>query len=402
MKNSLIKVVVLASLALSGCATQSISTFQSFQAKDLNPAVRRGALRQTTNTFFVINDSSSSTGDVYSGSGFPGQSGLTKLSVEKELLNRMNKTIPNIKLSSGLRSFGYGPCTSWGFTDLNQAVQKHSSSLFDSSLNTLKCSSGGTPAATAFEEANADLSSAPGRIAVILLSDGHNYNQSPAGEVQALKDEYGTNLCVYTIWVGNENERDGQAILQNLSDISGCGFSTTADAISSKNGMAGFVTKVFFNQRKPAKVRKVTKVREGDADGDGVLDSKDKCPNTPKGAIVDRQGCWSLSGVLFDTNKATIKAGYESVFNNAITVLKLNPSLTVEIQGHTDSMGSASYNQNLSERRAKSVQQHLVKNGINASRMTTKGFGESRPTASNKTATGRAENRRVAFNRTDK
>ncbi len=392
MKHTLLKVAAIASVALSGCATQSINTFQPFQAKDLNSAVSQGYLQQKTDSFFVINDSSSSTGDTYLGSGFPGQSSATKLTVEKELLSRMNKTIPNITLSSGLRSFGYGPCLSWGYTQLNQAVQSHSSSLFSNSLNTLECSSGGTPAATAFESANADLAAASGNIAVILLSDGHNYNESPAPEIQALKDQYGDKLCVYTVWVGNEGESDGQAVLQSLADISGCGFSTTADAIASSDGMADFVTKVFFNPATPA---------EGDADGDGVLDSKDKCPNTPKGAIVDKDGCWALHGVLFDYDKATIKAGYESVFTNAIKVLKLNPTLTVEIQGHTDSRGSDSYNQNLSERRALSVKQHLVNSGISASRLTTKGFGESQPAASNDTDQGRAHNRRVAFKRTD-
>lgn len=392
MKKSLLKVSSIAGIALAtGCATQSINSFQNFQAKDLNPAVSSGHLQQQKNTFLVINDSSSSMSDTYLGAGFSGEN---KLSVEKELLDRMNKTIPNIPLSSGLRSFGFGSCLSWGFTHLNQAVQSYSSESFNNAINSLNCSSGGTPVASAFNAASTDLVSAPGNIAVILLSDGHHYDISPVTQVQALKDQYGDKLCVYTVWVGNEKEQAGQAVLEHLSDISGCGFSTTANEISSSNGMANFVTKVFFTHVTPV-------AKASDSDGDGVLDNQDRCPNTPRGAIVDKDGCWAFHGVLFDFDKATIQSGNERVFNNAIKVLKLNPGLTVEIQGHTDSRGTTEYNQNLSERRAAAVKQLLVDNGINASRLTTKGFGESLPIASNNSDEGRAENRRVVYKRTD-
>ncbi len=389
MKKTLLTAATIASIALSGCATQSISTFEPFQAKDLGSLIRSGHLQQKKDTFFVINDSSSSMSDIYLGSGF---SGLTKLSVEKEILNRMNQTIPNITLSSGLRSFGYGPCLDWGYTKLNQSVQNYSTSSFASAINTLECSSGGTPVNNAFTAANTDLASASGNIGVILLSDGYSYESSPSPAIVGLKEKYGNKLCVYTIWVGNEKEQDGQAVLEKLSNISGCGFATTASAVASSNGMAEFVTNVFFKHVSPA---------EADSDGDGVLDSKDKCPNTPKGTIVDRDGCWAFHGVLFDFDKATIKSGNEKLFNNAIKVLKLNPGLTVEIQGHTDSRGAEAYNQNLSERRAASVKQHLVNNGIAASRLTTSGFGESKPVASNDTDAGRMHNRRVSFKRTD-
>ncbi len=395
MKKTLLTVTTIAAVALSGCATQSISTFEPFQAKDLNSLIRSGHLQQKKGTFFVINDSSSSTGNTYLGSGFSGQSNPTKLSVEKELLNRMNKTIPNISLSSGLRSFGYGSCLDWGFTKLNQAVQSHSPATFNSSINSLECSSGGTPVASAFTAANDDLASAPGNIGVILFSDGHNYDVSPIPAIETLKATYGNKLCVYTVWVGNEDEKSGQAILEGLTAASGCGFSTTANAIASSSGMANFVTNVFFDHTTPVVPK------PNDSDGDGVIDSKDKCPNTPKGAIVDRDGCWAFHGILFDFDKSTIKAEYKNLFDNAILVLKQNPSLTVEIQGHTDSRGSESYNQSLSISRAQAVKQHLVNNGIAPSRLTTKGFGESQPVASNETEAGRAHNRRVVYKRTD-
>lgn len=396
MKKTLLTVSAITTIALSGCATQSINTLQPFQAKDLNGLIKSGHLQQKKDTFFVINDSSSSTGKTYLGAGFPGQTNPSKLTIEKELISRMNKTIPNISLKSGLRSFGYGSCLDWGYTKLNQAVQSHSTASFDSAINSLECSSGGTPVASAFNAANKDLASATGNIGVILFSDGHHYNSYPFAAVETLKATYGDKLCLYTVWVGNEEEKAGQAVLESLSAAAGCGFSTTASAIASSNGMARFVTNVFFDHTIPAAKP------NNDLDGDGVPNSQDRCPNTPKGAIVDKDGCWAFHGILFDFDKATINSGYEHLFSNAIHVLKQNPSLTVEIQGHTDSRGSEAYNLKLSENRAQAVKQHLVDNGISASRLTTKGFGEAYPVASNDTAEGRAHNRRVVYKRTDR
>ncbi len=394
MNKTLLTAASVISLTLSGCATQSINSFQPFQAKDLNNLISSGHLKQKKDTFFVINDSSSSMSRTYTGPGFPELSAASKLSVEKAVLNRLNTTIPNIPLTSGLRSFGYGPCMNWSFTQLNQAVANYSSSSFSDSINTLECSSGGTPMTSALEATNADLSSAPGNIAVILLSDGVNTEFESLTAVETLKATHGDKLCLYTIWVGNENDRAGQANLEQLSGLSGCGFSTTADTVASSDGMANFVTNVFFSHTTPAPV-------EGDADGDGVLDKNDKCPNTPKGAIVDRHGCWAFHGVLFDHDKDTIKSEYKGLFDNAIKVLTLNPDLTVEIQGHTDSTGSTAYNQGLSERRAAAVKQYLISKGIAGSRLTTRGFGETAPIESNDTEAGRSHNRRVVYKRTD-
>jgi outer membrane protein OmpA-like peptidoglycan-associated protein len=102
-----------------------------------------------------------------------------------------------------------------------------------------------------------------------------------------------------------------------------------------------------------------------------------------------------LSGVFFDFDKATIKPEGKSKLDSAVTVLTRYPDLRVEIQGHTDSIGTEAYNVSLSERRAAAVKEYLTSKGISASRFTTKGFGESQPAADNGTKEGRAENRRV-------
>lgn len=137
-----------------------------------------------------------------------------------------------------------------------------------------------------------------------------------------------------------------------------------------------------------------------DLDGDGVINEHDKCPNTRPGAVVDLDGCEveaviELDGVHFDFDKATLKPEAMVVLNEAAALLAKHDRVVVQVGGHTDSMGSEEYNQGLSERRAKAVQDYLVEKGVKASRMSAMGFGESMPVASNDTEAGRAENRRV-------
>jgi len=99
--------------------------------------------------------------------------------------------------------------------------------------------------------------------------------------------------------------------------------------------------------------------------------------------------------VMYGFDSAEIKSEAFPMLDEAVLILKKNPELKVEIDGHTDNMGSAAYNMNLSERRAKAVMQYFVDKGVEAERLTTKGFGFTQPAASNDTEQGRAKNRRV-------
>lgn len=141
-----------------------------------------------------------------------------------------------------------------------------------------------------------------------------------------------------------------------------------------------------------------------DSDGDGVPDHQDECPDTPAGARVDERGCevqidqpvsFNLT-VQFALNSAEITgADFQEVLK-LLRFLREHPSTTAVIEGHTDNTGEDAYNQDLSERRAQAVVQALTNSGIDDDRLTARGYGESRPVASNDTAEGRAQNRRVA------
>lgn len=134
-----------------------------------------------------------------------------------------------------------------------------------------------------------------------------------------------------------------------------------------------------------------------DTDGDGVIDELDQCPDTMKGAKVDSVGCMTLINlnINFDTNKSDIKHSYDSRIAEFAKLMNGNPKLKATIEAHTDSVGSDAYNQKLSERRANAAVNALKALNVDASRIKAVGYGETRPTASNATAEGRAENRRV-------
>jgi outer membrane protein OmpA-like peptidoglycan-associated protein len=113
---------------------------------------------------------------------------------------------------------------------------------------------------------------------------------------------------------------------------------------------------------------------------------------------VDEKGCGTvidLPGVNFENNSAKLRPESASVLDGAVATLKANPSLEVEVEGHTDNKASDQYNLGLSQRRAESVRSYLVKGGIAASRLTAKGYGKTKPVADNATEDGRAKNRRV-------
>jgi len=142
-----------------------------------------------------------------------------------------------------------------------------------------------------------------------------------------------------------------------------------------------------------------------DRDGDGVYDKDDKCPDV-KGTVANN-GCPEITEeqvnklnayaktILFNSGKATFKPETMPVLEAINAILKEYPTSRFSIEGHTDSDGSNALNQTLSENRAAAVKNFLIENGIETSRLRSTGFGETKPIDTNKTAKGKANNRRV-------
>jgi OOP family OmpA-OmpF porin len=148
-----------------------------------------------------------------------------------------------------------------------------------------------------------------------------------------------------------------------------------------------------------------------DKDADGVLDDVDKCPDQPetKNGFQDADGCPDelpkevakfagvIKGIQFDFGKATIRKESNNVLDDAVKVLKQYPDLRIMISGHTDNVGDAAKNVELSQQRAAAVKEYMVGKGVDASRIETRGAGPNEPVADNATDKGRQENRRIEF-----
>ena len=288
--------------------------------------------------------------------------------------------------------------------------------------------------------------------AVIIVSDGLNMGKKEIAAAQNLKKTFGESVALYAVQIGGNGI--GRALLERVVGEGGAGYVKQAAELSSSDAMAAFVTDVFLYpdddgdgvpnhlDKCPDTPHGVTVDAHGcpvdsdgdgvpdyldkcpgtpkgvqvdstgcpvDSDGDGVPDYLDKCPGTPKGVPVNAQGCphegievagdeWMVRGtVLFAVNESAIQPGAHELLNKVAVYLRENPQYAVEIQGNTDNTGPMAWNMKLSEMRAESVKAYLVTQGVDAARLTTKGFGPNDPIVPNDTAANRAKNRRVDF-----
>ena len=522
MKKTFLKLLVAILISVLNVIFINQTSYGILKHTDLNQMLKKGQYKQKVDTFFIILDASNSMSET--------QRGKVKLQIAKETISRMNQTIPDLKMESGLRTFGRNIFPFTRKTTLIYGLTKYSRGGLGEALMTVKWANGRSPMALAVDAATGDLKPAQGNMAVIIVSDGKEMDDAPILAAGRMKRAFGNRLCIYTVLVGDNI--GGKGVMEKIAGAAQCGFSVNAEDIASSKDMADFVVKVFLekgmdsdgdgvlddmdrcpdtpggvkvdrrgcpldtdgdgvfdyldkcpdtpeglnvdpdgcpfdtdgdgvydyldecpNTQKGVKVDKkgcpydrdgdgvideldrcpdtpggVKVDRRGcplDTDGDGVYDYLDRCPDTPKGVKVDRngcpldtdrdgvydyldkcpgtprgakvndRGCWVLERVQFDTAKWSIKAETYPALDEVVAVLKRNPDLKVEIEGHTDIAGSKALNQKLSENRAKVVREYLTKEGINPERLSSAGYGFSRPIASNSTIAGRAKNRRV-------
>ncbi len=366
---------------LVGCASQPTGQPAPFTPQP----IAQGAWAQKADNLVFMLDASSSM--------LEGYNNVEKFALARNVVANFNQTMPDLKLQTWVRTFGHDPVVSPRSTMLVYGPAAYSRTGVAESLKKVSRAGGPSPAGTALNELDKDLTGAKGKIAVVIISDFKDMSAEAAPAADALKKKYGDRLCIYTVMVG-ENP-GGKVLLEQIASQTTCGKAITADAVGNGAGMADFVKTVLLEG-------------ELDSDGDGVYDSKDRCPNTPKGTKVDMYGCppvqamkagqtYIFKGVQFEVNKADLKASAYPVLDEVVAALKAQPELKVLIDGHTDSTGKKAYNQQLSQRRAESVMKYLNSKGIAADRMTATGYGPDRPIASNATAEGRTENRRVEF-----
>jgi len=198
-------------------------------------------------------------------------------------------------------------------------------------------------------------------------------------------------------------DEDGDGVTNDIDKCPGTPAGAKVDAVGCELDSDGDGVGDSRDQcpNTPAGAKVDEKGCELDSDGDGVADSADKCPDTPKGDRVDAIGCSfkeeiKLPGVVFETGKADLKPESLPVLDGAIATLKRYPDLNIEVAGHTDSRGSDAFNLDLSARRAETVLKYLHDGGV-GNALTSRGYGERQPVASNNTDDGRQQNRRVVL-----
>jgi len=272
--------------ALAGCAGMPAKTTQDLACSSgrIADMLNSGEYQKKVDNFIVVQDATATmTQRIDKELSSPG-----KLAVSKGLITCMNNAlVEDMKLKAGLRIFGDLPSERglvYGMTDYTNAGLKEAVGGINETANISNIGDG-------IRDAANDLKQVDGYSAVIILSDGiipERNNQKladPVAEAAQMKKMYGDKVCIYTILLGND-----PAGMQTMEDIAAqgeCGFATTADnlymkpltdceTVNAGMGMADYVARVFL---------------DGDDDRDGVVNSRDQCPNTPEGVVVNSVGC---------------------------------------------------------------------------------------------------------------
>jgi len=376
---------ILAAVVLvgfSGCA----SVIKPVPAQDLNPKVKSGALVQKTNNFEVIMDTSASMDEPYKWNHFAYTSPMqtSVLEYEQHLVRLFNDTIPNLKLTAGLRDFAgkrwlsrpfdtklwYG-MSPWAKADLEKAIYAVNTGGVESPLD------------LALDAATMDLKPLAGKSAVIIFSDGLEMPKAVAS-AQAMKAALKDNVCIYVVQVGPDKittdwpQGEGKALLDKVVKAGECGALVNAKDVETAAGMAAFVEKIFLGPPPPPPPAAAAPVVVPPAAAPGAAPEK-------------------LEAVYFDFDKYLIKAeGREAIKRNA-EWLQNNADKKVVIEGNCDERGTNEYNMALGQRRADAAAKYLMDLGIGKDRVSTVSYGEEKPICKDANEACWSKNRRGDF-----
>jgi OmpA-OmpF porin, OOP family len=373
---------VMCCALLAGCAAIMIPT----PAQDLNPRVNSGALIQKTNNFEAILDTSASMASAYSwvevsktdqtpGSSQPARVMLnTKLEVEQHLAQLFNDTIPNLKLTAGLRDFAGGRRLGRDYdTKLWYGMAPWVKADLEKSIFTVNTFGVESPLDVALDAATMDLKPLAGKSAVIVFSDGLDMPKAPAS-AQAMKAALQENVCIYTVQIGSEPA--GKALLQQVVTAGECGVLVNATDVETPQGMAAFVERVFLGPPAMAAAAGPTPVPLS------VLP-----PGIP--GILD--------AVYFDFDKYSVKSDFKDVLRKNADWLKANKGYNIRIEGNCDERGTYEYNMALGQRRADAAAKSLMALGVGKDRISTVSYGEEKPLCVEQNENCWSKNRRDDF-----
>jgi outer membrane protein OmpA-like peptidoglycan-associated protein len=231
---------------------------------------KTGQYISKVDNFLVLLDASESMTESYKG--------VVKFTLAKNFVSRMNQSLPDFKVNSALRTFGLTKAFSFASTSIVSPLAPYSKKTFEEALQSVTKAAGQSPMAEGINASSDDLKAAQGKIAVIIVSDWDELGNAPVAAAAQMKSQYGDRICIYPVMVGKDTE--GLKLMDKVATAGQCGFTTQAEQVASDEDMDQFVEKVFFS-----------KYVIPDSDNDGVLDNIDKCPGTPAGVAVDKDGC---------------------------------------------------------------------------------------------------------------
>ncbi|MFA6411336.1 MAG: peptidoglycan-associated lipoprotein Pal [Syntrophales bacterium] len=367
MKSSGLRLLLVVFLCLlfAGCATKKAA----FSPDSLDMQVKSGKLIQKTDNFVVLFDKSSSMDDPYGKS--------TELALAREVTQRMIQTIPDIKLTAGLRDF-YNDKTT-----LLYGMAPFDKTAFIKGMETLQWGSGPTPMEKAIDGAAIDLQGKTGNSAVIIVSDFENIpgvdDLQPAKVIPAvarLKAQYGDKVCIYTVQIGKYPKAN--LVIDAIRQEAKCGADVNADDLATQAAMDAFVAKIFLTTPPPPAAAAAA-VQEAKAEA--------------AAAAVALE----LANVYFDFDKSAIRTSDREILKGHADWLMKNKDYSLTVEGYCDERGSTEYNLALGERRAMEAKKYLIGLGIDEKRLKAISYGFERPLDPGHNEAAWAKNRRAQF-----
>jgi OOP family OmpA-OmpF porin len=336
---------------LIGCGAKK--RIPRFMPVDLTKELEEGKYVQKVDNLMIVLDVSSSMSDSYMKK--------TKFDAAKNVIDNINRCLPEMELEIGLRTFGYYISPFEEETTLVYGLTDYRRDEFGKIIRKVEAGNGRSPMVLGINAASEDLKETEDGIAVIIVSDWKKAEEYAIPAVENMKNLYGDRICIYTIMVGEDE--DGKERMEEVAKAGYCGFTKNSAELASGKQMADFIRKVFL-KKAPPKPEVVEEVLPVEIPAP-VFTEKVTFTATLK------------ADVLFDFNSADLKPGAGEELSRIITTLRNYPETAIRVEGHTDSRGPEWYNQDLSERRAAAVKDALVKMGADPTKIEAVGFGES-------------------------
>lgn len=288
-----------------------------------------------------------------------------KVRYEKALVNAFTGAMPDGNYEAGISSFAGKSSKEW----VQIPLSPYNRQLINNGAASIVLLGSLTPLDRAISMLTSEMEGKGGNGALLVFSDGLVRNdQSVYDACDGMRAAHRGNFCIYTVQIG-DRER-GRQLLHGMAATTGCGQSWNGFEINSAAAIEQVVRTIFFG---PKPVAPAPAPAPAKAEREIVL----------------------LGDILFDFDKDILKPAGKVEVDKVVVMLKNTPDDTALIEGHTCDLGTDAYNMNLSQRRANSVMNYMVSQGISAARLSTAAYGESRPAVPNTSEENRKLNRRV-------